>query len=160
MSSYEILFFVNVTAVFYLAFSYIPGLGKDVKNAYERIVHLSRIKKEKISRVSSKEIEEAIRANKRLIEAFTHQRGLKVYVPLFLLSMPLFIIPLLAWLPIIVPAQIGTIIWFTWGLAIFIGMIIPFVTILNGMLCNRPFARYESIRSKLLLMEEYENLLP
>jgi len=68
---FETLLILNITALFYLAFDYIPRLERDVENSYQRILHLIKIKGKCIRTITIQEINEAIDANKALIEAFT-----------------------------------------------------------------------------------------
>lgn len=156
MDVFEILLVLNITALFYLAFDYIPRLERDVEKSYQRIAYLNKIKNKQIKSIVMQEIDEAINANKGLIEAFTTHRLLKVYLPLFLLAFPLLLIPL----SIVIPIKVCALAMYNiWSLMLFFGIMIPFMTAVGVMIHNRPYSKYEKIHRKILSERDYENLL-
>jgi len=140
---------LDVSTLFYMAFDYIPRLERDVDKGYKRISYLTRIKAKGIEEIPQQDIEEAIASNKRLIRAYTTHRLFKVYLPLFLLAIPLLVMPLSIVCPAyIFPAEIAGRLW---SLMLFFGMGIPFCTAVGTMLRNRPYTKFENIHRKVLL---------
>ena len=152
---FQILFVINITAVFYLVFSYMPGLGNDVNLGYKRICHIKRLQRKFDLNIN--DVQKAIKANRCMINMFTSYRFLKVWSPILLLMIPMIIISLTPIFPAIVDPTSSydifdykaPVYFWLWGLSLLVGPVIPIGTYIVGM-SQRPFSKYEKIRRQLL----------
>jgi len=128
-----------------------------LKKVTNEIAHLNKIKRKGIKSILVEDIHKAIDAKRCLIQAFTCQRLFKVYFPLFLLSIPLVLIPvsLIYYLEVIPAEMINRF----WSFLLLLGIVIPFIAAVMPMIRNRPYTKYENIHRKILLEKDYENLI-
>lgn len=152
---FQILFVINITAVFYLVFSYMPGLGNDVNLGYKRICHIKRLQRKFDLNIN--DVQNAIKSNRCMINMFTSYRFLKVWSPILILMIPMIIIILTPIFPAIVDPTSSydifdyeaPVYFCLWSLSLLVGLMVPIGTYIIGM-SQRPFSKYEKIRLHLL----------